>query len=312
MSTNVIPFASSKLPAHLTAAKNRIDEMMAGSGVSFPKLAIKGKVFSVNQGGERKIIMRPDDAETPASAVEVVVLRAQKGLSKVFYAKAFSGDDSEGAKPDCWSNDGEKPDASIKTPVCKTCAACPKNVFGSKVSTDGRETNGKACADAKRLAVAAPNRLKEPMLLQVPPGSLKNLTEYTKQLKARGITDPAAVITKLSFDIEEASPKLKFAGVGFLDAQTYGEAESQYDTDTVQQIVGVMAMPNGEAEEAFEQMAPVAPAPEPTPEKPKAEAKPKAAPKAAEPAPAPKTEPVIEIDDGIAASLDSLLAGFDA
>lgn len=318
MATNVIPF-SAGLPAHLAKGKNRIDDMLAGGGGGFPKLSIKGKVFAVVRGGERKTVPNPKDPDSPASYLELVVLRAQKGMAKSYYAKAFSDDQGENVAPDCKSSDGEKPDADSKTPQCKTCAACKHNVFGTALKNDGSAAGGKRCQDVKRLAVASPSHLEEPMLLQVPPGSLKALTIYTKELKSRGVVDPAAAVTRVSFDMDQASPMLQFKLVGYLDEATYAAAEKQYDTDVVQQIVGAIAVPPGEEE--FETPKAEAPKPEPVvtvpeevveaakaeapvePVKPKAEAKPKAETK--------KPEPVVEIDDDISKSLDALLAGFD-
>lgn len=232
MTTNLIPFGSKNVPTRARNVQLNDDLIVGGGG--FPKLSIKGKVFALVRSGERKVIKRPDDPDTAASSLEVVVLRTQKGLSKSFYKGAFK-EGEEAKKPDCYSRDGEKPDSSIESPVARTCAACPNNQFGS-----AREGKGKACQDIKRLAVAAPDRMDEPMLLQVPPGSLKSLTLFGKDLKGHN-AQYNEVVTKISFDMEAATPQLVFRPLGFLPEDAMKEAASKFNDDVVQQIVGLVS-----------------------------------------------------------------------
>lgn len=242
--SNIIPFESSKLPAHLKGAASRIDELFAGSGGGFPVMSIKGKVFAIKRGDEKQVITRPDDPDAPASSVELVIVRAQKGLSKTFYLKGYTEGSAEA--PDCMSSNGETPDPSSPKPQATKCAICKHNQWGSKVNEQGKEL--KACQDNKRLAVAAPGQVNDPMLLRVPPGSFKALNEYAKLLKTRGV-DFNAVATKVSFVMDAATPQLAFKPVGFLEADQYKAAEEMYHSDIVQQIVGLVPTDEGAAAE---------------------------------------------------------------
>lgn len=229
--SQLVPFESAQLPAFLkdAGAINSDLTTNVGSG-GFPVLSIKGKVFALVKNQERKIIMRPDDDDEPATKLEVVLLKANPALSKVFYLKEF--EDGEMGKPDCFSNDGVRPDAEVKEPQCKTCAACPHNVFGS-----GRNGKGKACSDARRIALAPAGQLNEPMLLRVPPATLKPLAEYGKMLNNRGVPY-SAVVTRIRFEREEATPKLIFEPVRFLTEAEFAEVQEMVQSEIVETILG--------------------------------------------------------------------------
>ena len=275
--SQVIPFESAKLPAYLSKVGAPVnDDLTTGIGGGYPVLSIKGKVFTLVKDKERTVIRRPDDPDEAATSLELVLLKANKAMSKVWYE--FGYEDGSNAKPDCSSNDGTAPDAGTASPQAKTCAACPRNVWGS-----GKDGKGKSCQDSRRLAVTSAGQLNEPMLLRVPPASLKNLAEYGKMLSNRGVPY-TAVVTKVRFDVEEATPKLVFTPVSMLTEEQYNDAMAVANSDLVSNIIGV-----GGAHVAEESFETEAPAP-----KPAAKAAPKAAPKPAEPAPKPAVKEVVD------------------
>lgn len=235
----LIPFESAGLPAYMTEGPDRIAELAAG-GIGFPVLSYKGKVWSIKRSGEKTTIMRPDDDETPAATLDVVILRAGQGVSKVFYSTRYT--DGNDDAPTCFSNDGVRPDPSVEEKQSDTCAICPHNVFGTAVGEDGTG-KGKRCADFKRLAVAAASTLEDPLLLRIPPASLRNLTEYSKMLATRNVRDYAVVVTRLSFDHDAATPKVKFKPIGFLAEAQYKVSKGMYDDPVVQEIVGLLSKP---------------------------------------------------------------------
>lgn len=241
--SQVIPFSSGNLPAHIARrAKGRTNTALTShvGNAGYPVLSIKGKVFTLVKQDERKIITRELDGEqVPAAALEIVILAANPNLSKVWYANGY--EDGQNAKPDCFSNDGVSPDATVESPQSKKCATCPKNAWNS-----GSNGKGKACGDSRRVAIAAPDQINEPMLLRVPPASLKPLAEYGKKLDNRG-TSFDSVVTKIKFDMEEATPKLVFLPVGFLDEDQLDAVDEAAKSDKVQQIIGLQDSPEHEA-----------------------------------------------------------------
>lgn len=198
------------------AAKETAGDLVAGVVAGFPTISYRGKVWRIRKGGEEQNYL---DANGDAvQSLELILVKATPSLAKVYYATVFE----EGAtgKPDCWSADGVKPDANVTEPVSKTCAVCPNNVWGSRVSETGKK--GKLCADRRRMAVIGPADLQangvecEKLLLHAPAGSLKGLAEYAeKVLKPKGIPY-FAVVTRVGFDTATAHPLLTFRATRFL------------------------------------------------------------------------------------------------
>lgn len=312
--SKLIPFDSPKVPAAVAALFGDTPDELVGSnaGGGFPVISIKGKVFHIQRGDERTLITKPGD-DDPAGSIEVVVLRANKERSKVFYASGYV----EGSvdKPTCYSNNGVAPEADAAEPQAKKCAVCPHNAWGSKVTESGAK--GKACADSRRLAVAALDAVGDPMLLRVPAASLKNLDEYGKLLATRKAPS-FAVVTKVSFDYTVAHPLLKFAPVGWVEDQgTLAEIKDMRDSEIVAQIVGTKAVEGAAPVEETPSLPPApAPAPAPAAAAPKVN-KAKAAEAAV--AAAEKTKKVDtkveEVPDApvtkIEKSLESLIEGLD-
>jgi hypothetical protein len=153
--TAVIIPQNIQLPAHLQASAELVAKYnaAAGGGIKtggFPRISIAGSKFFIVEGGEKKLITDPKNPALPLMQLEMVVIGANSRLSKVLYEDDFQpGDDKE---PLCSSDDGIKPDMHLASPVFHSCATCPKNQWGSKISkASGKEV--KACSDVKRLAM---------------------------------------------------------------------------------------------------------------------------------------------------------------
>lgn len=248
MSNDMIAISGSKLPAHLqkkAKAQNVFANAMGAGG--FPVVSIKGKVFHITRGDERKLITKPDDDDEPASSLEVVILATNPNKSKVFYEHGYEEGSTD--KPDCYSLDGTTPAADAESVQAKKCAVCPHNQWGSRITDNGKK--GKACADSMRLAIAPAGQLNDPMLLRVPAASLKTLGQYGAQLAKRGV-DPMYVVTKIGFDYDVAHPALTFKAVRFIDEDQLAQAEAalQDEEEMIANITGTSGAVMSEAEQA--------------------------------------------------------------
>lgn len=313
---NILPFDGSKnLPSFLKQVDvSQLNaDLTSHAGGGFPVISIKGKAFAVVRDGERTLLRNPKDPDSAATSLDVVLLKVNKGTSKVFYLKGYDKDTSEGQKPDCYSSDGVAPAADAQTPQAKKCATCPHNQWGSRVSDKGT-TKGKACSDTVRMAVAPAGQLNDPMLLRVPPASIKALGEYGQSLAKRGV-GYNMVVTKVAFDVEAESPKLTFKPVGLLDDEGWAAVQETIETDIVSDILGtnpIVAAPKVAAPEVEEEAPKPAkkatPVAEPEEEEaPKPVKKAKPAPVAEEEAPKPaKKAAVVEAADDIDFDLDGI------
>lgn len=234
MATNILPFEGKTLPAYLkNVNKEALNDELVSGGPGFPVISIKGKTFAIVRGGEREILPNPKDPDSPATSIDVVILKANKGTSKIYYAKKY--EEGSDDKPTCYSSDGITPELDSQELQSPKCATCKQNVWGSRISDTGKKT--KACADGKRLAVTTPDQLNEPYLIRVPPASLSGLTDYAQFLAKRGVKYNM-VVTKIGFDAAAATPKLTYKAVGLLDEAGYAQVQEALKLDVVDMIVG--------------------------------------------------------------------------
>lgn len=221
----VIPDSfKTSVPAKAFAMLNPNDDSLAeGIGQSYAVIGYKGKVWSLRTRGERHNFIRPDDG-TPLSYIDVVILGQAKQKSKSFYKKYDPGT-SDGERPICSSIDGIVPDIDVMQKQCDTCALCPRNAWKIDPGT-GRK--GRECTDYKRLAVLVLPTLTKPILgeplmepcfLRVPPASLNSLAIMGETMASQGF-HYATYITRISFDPNEAHPKMIFRPLqGLTDAE---------------------------------------------------------------------------------------------
>lgn len=295
MSKEIDLFSSNAaLPAHVRNASgggltNAIADTIGGEAV--PTIGLKGSRFRLKEGGQ-ELAVRDEHY------LDVVIVAAAPAISRIYYSTTYGSEEQQ--KPACFSADGVKPSLESVAVQCTTCALCPQNEKGSRISDNGQPA--KACAYYRRLGV---------MLLGDPSGKVyrldvksqglfgdglgagKSFNEYVKLLRTRD-AELTSLVTRLTFDTNASVPKLLFTATRWLTDEEYA-GTSSHDRDAADAAVKIEYKGTSvglQAEEAFDLpgtrptlaapvAAPVAaPAPAPKP----AAAKP-APPKAVEPAP---------------------------
>lgn len=190
-------------------------DLTQGVAPSFPIISFRGKVWRIIAGGEELIVQNSDG--DPVASMKFVIVKSSPHVSKLFYEKKYAeGDDNP---PDCYSTEGVKPDPDAPKKQSPTCAACPMNQFGSRITEDGKKA--KACTDNRRVAVVQYPRVDHnlgPALLRVPPTSLGNLMKLGSALEKAGVPYQAVAV-KVGFDQSVSYPKLTFTPTDVLDAE---------------------------------------------------------------------------------------------
>ena len=259
MASQLIPFESGKLPAYLKPKGKVTNAFAALVRSGFKVMSIKSKVFTIIDGESKKRVTKPDDEDTPASTIEVIILSANPNKSRVYYKDGY--EEGSANKPDCYTNDNVAPAADSANPQSKKCATCPHAQYGSKITEAGKKSF--ACSESMRLAIAPAGQINDPMLLRVPPTSLKMLGKYGNDLALKGV-EPHQVVTKIGFDYDVSHPALTFRAIGFVTEGMMSDIAEARESETVGYITGITAMPPHEDE--GEELVP---APAPQPEKPK-------------------------------------------
>lgn len=213
-----------------------------GTGGSVKRISIKGGVFRLMSGG--KEIASIEDRH-----LDVVIVKAAPKVSRIFYAGAYDKD-AAAAPPDCWSNDGEKPDAGARNKQSQTCLSCPQNQAGSG------QGNSRACRYQQRLAVVLENNPGgDVMQLTLPATSVFGKEDGDKrplQAFARHLAlsnppiNPEQIVTRMKFDTKAESPKLFFSPVRWLTNEEYAVVKSQAEsTDAQRAVIMTVAQTDG-------------------------------------------------------------------
>ena len=232
--SNITLFSPSNVPAF--ARNNELSDTaraLTGGGVSSTKrISIKGGVFRLVAGG--KEIAAIDDRH-----LEVIIVKAAPKVSRIFYAASYDADNVTG--PDCWSNDGERPDASSQNKQSDACISCPKNQAGSG------QGNSRACRYQQRLAVVlANNPSGDVMQLTLPAtsvfgkeeGDKRPLQAYARYLAVQNPpVNPEQIVTEMRFDTKAESPKLFFKPVRWLTDDEYEVIKEQAESADAQRAV---------------------------------------------------------------------------
>jgi len=230
-------FNASQVPAF--ARKGELSalakSLTGGTGGGSKRISIKGGVFRLVADG--KEITSIDDRH-----LDVVIVNAAPKISRTFYAGQYVEGETKG--PDCWSADGDKPDASIEEPQAHDCASCPMNVKGSG------QGDSKACRFSQRLAVVLANdvggdvmqlTLAATSIFGKEDGDKRPLQAYARYLAAQNI-NPETLVTRLRFDTKAAVPKLFFQPVRWLEDEEYAIAVEKGQTPEAKMAV-TMSVP---------------------------------------------------------------------
>jgi hypothetical protein len=236
--SNITMFNPSQVPAFARSAElsETTKALLGGAGVVGSKrISIKGGVFRLVAGG--KEVTSIEDRH-----LDVIIVKAAPKVARVFYAAKYDNT-AAAAAPDCWSNDGETPDKSVKDAQASTCAKCAQNIAGSG------NGQSRACRYQQRLAVVLANDPSGDVLQVTLPatslfgkedGDKRPLQAYARYLAAQ--TPPVnldTIVTRMKFDTKAESPKLFFSPVRWLDDEEYSTAQSQGATKDAEQAINM-------------------------------------------------------------------------
>jgi len=145
-----------------------VAEEMDGLSIEFDRVKIPS-------GGGLAFEVPGDDPDNPETVKEIVGVIVDHHPVNAYWADKYSGQNNP---PDCSSMDGKTGEAR-ETSERRACKSCPHNDWGS----DGV---GKACKNMHRVYILREGEMF-PLLLTLPPTSLKNFSNYlAKRVVAKG------------------------------------------------------------------------------------------------------------------------------
>lgn len=278
--TNQVQTFKGSLPAHLQHVQlDDFTKAFSASGGSVKRISLRGRVFRLVDGGK-------EIAKNTDPHLDVIVVNGSTTVQKTYHSGPYSPEDT--SIPDCWSNNGETPDAEVENPQAANCKDCPKAIKGS---AGGTKT---ACRFSQRIAVVLANnpagdvyQLVIPALSLFGAGDMSHMPflQYARYVGNSGF-NLNMLITRLTFDTDSDVPKLFFSNVEFLDTDTHSIVIGQGQTTAAINAGRMSFKKKGETAATTEMPKLVAPAGSAAAKIKAEEAAAKPAPKA-KPAPAP-------------------------
>ena len=190
------------LPAVGGAMGEAFAEEMDGLTLSFPRVKIPS-------GGGLAFEVPGDDPENPDTEKEIIGVIVDHHPVNAYWADKYAGANNP---PDCSSIDG-KVGVDLDGNR-KPCNSCPMNAWGT--ADDGR---GKACKNMRRLYILRDGE-SLPLLLTLPPTSLKNVSDYLGlRIVAKGFRS-YGVITKVTLKKAQNAGGINYSQAVFAVAGT--------------------------------------------------------------------------------------------
>jgi len=190
------------LPAVGGAMGEAFAEEMDGLTLSFPRVKIPS-------GGGLAFEVPGDDPENPDAEKELVGVIVDHHPVNAYWADKYAGANNP---PDCSSMDGKV--GMDQDGNRKPCNSCPMNEWGT--AEDGR---GKACKNMHRLYIIREGEML-PLLLTLPPTSLKNLSDYIAlRIVSKGMRS-YGVVTKVSLKKAQNAGGINYSQAVFAVAGT--------------------------------------------------------------------------------------------
>jgi hypothetical protein len=218
-----------------------------------PKSSVTTRRIQTNTNGTFKRIINGEQiGNAVRGEINVIILDLLPKVSRTFYKDKYDPS-KEATLPDCWSNLGDKPEASAPNPQHSNCADCPMNIKGSG------ENGGRACKFQRRIAVLVEGdssgevyqfNVPAKSLFGTGTGNVHPFESYIKFLVANG-ESPDRVVTNIKFDDNAATMELLFTPIRNINDAEYelvtaAQAKPEtkrYTMLTVAQASGVTKAP---------------------------------------------------------------------
>jgi len=228
------------------------------------KLAKSATVFArriqtSNKGIFRKIINGEVVGDPIRDSFNAIIIGMLTGVSRVYYKDKYDPN-KDATAPNCWSNNGDKPEADASDRQHGNCADCPQNVKGSG------ENGGKACRYQRRISILLEGDTSGDVYqFSIPAKSLfgkgsGNVHPFESYFKYLLVNEeaPDTVVTSITYDIEADGMELLFSPIRKLTDEEFDLVEiaqaapetDRYTRITVSQADGVTKLPSKVEEKA--------------------------------------------------------------
>lgn len=135
--------------SNITVINQDLPDFLQTAGISDLTKALAGRTGAkriVPKNGIFRKTVGGEEMGKVKGNLDVVIVNASPKVGRIFYAKQWTPE-AEPTAPDCFSNDGNAPDAGSTAPQSARCDTCAQNIKGSG------QGNSKACRYSRRIAM---------------------------------------------------------------------------------------------------------------------------------------------------------------
>jgi hypothetical protein len=171
--------------------------------------------------------------------------------SRSFYASDYDPD-AKGSAPDCFSNLGDKPEASASNRQASNCASCPKNIDGS-----GKNGKGKACRFSRKVALFLDGdesgdvyqfNIPAKSLFGKGTGNTLPFEQYCRHLVSNNAA-PDRVVTTIAYNLDAETMELNFTADRFITPEELERVTEAQENAATTRLISFDATKTAAAEE---------------------------------------------------------------
>ncbi|AOY74711.1 hypothetical protein [Clostridium formicaceticum] len=205
-----------QLPIAQEEIKEAMLQEMEGLELSFDRAKIPS-------GGGLAFEVPGEEADRPQLLQELVGVMVDHHPVNGYWQEKYTGGSNP---PDCSSMDGKKGEGSPGG----DCKTCPLNEFGSD-----EDRKGKACKNMHRIYLLKSGEML-PLLLTLPPTSLKNFSNYmAKRIITKGHRS-YSVVTKITLKRTQSSSGIPYSQAQFTVAEVLEKDIAQQLAEFAEEI----------------------------------------------------------------------------
>jgi hypothetical protein len=202
------------------------------------------RIATNTNGTFKRIVNGEQVGKAIRGEFNAIILAMLDKPSRSFYANDYDPD-AKGSAPDCFSNLGDKPEASAANRQSANCASCPKNIDGS-----GKNGKGKACRFSRKVALFLDGdesgdvyqfNIPAKSLFGKATGNVLPFEQYCRHLVSNNAA-PDRVVTTVAYNLDAETMELNFTADRFIDLDELARVnEAQNNPATMRLISFDMA-----------------------------------------------------------------------
>lgn len=254
--TNLTIFKNPNAVAAAALPPSQLGEKIAS------KMGGYNRIATNTNGTFKRIVNGEQMGKAIRGEFNAIIVDMLGNPGRTFYAKEYDPD-AKPTLPDCYSNEGDKPEASATSKQATSCAVCPKNADGS-----GRNGKGKACRFQRKVALLLEGdtsgdiyqfNIPAKSLFGKGTGNTHPFEQYCRYLVSNGAA-PDRVVTTIAYNLDAETMELNFTADRFISAEELELVTTAQNNPTTRRLITISS---AEADGAKAVAAPAAEAAKP-------------------------------------------------